>query len=107
MDALATRMCYSMPNWIGLHMAVLLLAVPLSPLAAQEQVNTQQSPLAITLRTSRSQVTAGVGFGISADITNKSSAPVFLVPEFVTMTPPPEIDPAPPPNVWFALIPGM
>jgi hypothetical protein len=97
-------------NYLRFALGTFVLSAFLSSAAAQQAEQRDQpkrSQLVITLRASRVQVPAGVGFGITADITNKSDTAVFLVPEYVTMTPPPEIDPEPPPQVWFALLPGM
>jgi hypothetical protein len=65
----------------------------------------QRSDLEIKISSSRPQVPAGSGFGIAADITNKSNTTLFLNPKYFTMTPPPEIDPGAPAD-WAPLIPG-
>lgn len=62
------------------------------------------SLIQITLRTSRPQISAGSGFGIVADIQNKSDQSVYLLPKYLTMTPPPEIE-AGGSTVWWALMP--
>src|ERR1051325_11858849 len=62
------------------------------------------SLLEISIHTSRTQVTAGSGFGIAADIHNKSTQSIYLRPKYLIMSLPSEIDPDPP-SMWWALIP--
>jgi hypothetical protein len=64
-----------------------------------------QSALLIKLKGSREQPTAGSDFGISADIENISDKYVYLNPQGLTMTAPPEVD-ANGPEDWPAFLPG-
>ena len=64
-----------------------------------------QSALLIKIKGSREQPTAGSDFGISADIENISDKAVYLNPQGLTMTAPPEID-ANGPEDWPAFLPG-
>jgi hypothetical protein len=64
-----------------------------------------QSALLIKLKGSREQPTAGSDFGISADIENISDKDVYLNPQGLTMTAPPEVD-ANGPEDWPAFLPG-
>ena len=65
---------------------------------------TAESMIEMKIHTSRSVVIAGSGFGIVADIQNKSDQSIYFRPKYFTMTLPAEIDPDPP-TVWWALIP--
>jgi hypothetical protein len=69
---------------------------------AKKSANSE-SLIQITLKTSRQQITAGSGFGIVADIENKSTQSVFLRPKYLTMTAPPELDANS--VMWWALVP--
>ena len=73
---------------------VLLLAAP-SSAGSQDTTASKRPALEIALRTSRSLVPAGSGFGIIADITNKSKSQIFLIPRYLMMTPPIELNPEP------------
>ncbi len=62
--------------------------------------------LKVSLRTSRPQATPGDSFEIAADIENLSQKqPLYFNPLFITMTPPPELDPQAPRD-WYGTIPG-
>lgn len=63
------------------------------------------SQIEIVLSTSRGQVSAGAGFGLTADVKNVSNEPVYLVCYYFDMTPPIEIDPQGP-RMWSATIQG-
>jgi hypothetical protein len=58
----------------------------------EKKLSQTESLIEITLNTSRRQVTAGSGFGIVAEIRNKSDQGVYLRPKYLTMIPPPEIN---------------
>lgn len=61
--------------------------------------------LEMTVRTSRTQISADSDFGVLVDLKNKSNSEIFLRPESVTMTTPTEIETGTP-NPWWAVIPG-
>jgi hypothetical protein len=71
--------------------------------AAEKFRLSPESQIEIVLKPSRHQITAGSGFGIAGDIRNRSAAPVYVVPKYVVLTPPPEINPGG--NIgWYAQI---
>ena len=72
---------------------------------ASDERRTSSETLKITLRSSRPDTTPGDGFEIAADIENISPQPVFFNPLFLTMDPPPEIDPLGPRD-WYGTVAG-
>src|SRR5579863_6050838 len=73
---------------------------------ADESPELSALKLSIVLSTSRPQVTAGAGFGVQAQVKNISTKDtIFIIPEYFTMTPPPEID-TNAPSTWWAVIQG-
>ena len=117
------------PRWLAgsICFAVLLLIdASSSHLAAQTTVTTdasgpasqsqqEQSPagkrptgsqfITVTPRRSRPQATPGDSFEIAADIQNISTKALYFNPLYVTMTPPPELDPQAPRD-WYGTFPG-
>ena len=85
---------------------LLACAVPLTCEAQVKEVVVKRNQLEIALRTSRTQVPAGSGFGIAAEITNKSQSEIFLAPKYVTIMMPPEFDPGTP-RPWWAVVRGV
>ncbi|MFN2531113.1 MAG: hypothetical protein ABR555_07435 [Pyrinomonadaceae bacterium] len=79
-------------------------ASPQSSISQPNKSGNAESLIEIAIHTSRAQVTAGSGFGIAADIHNKSSQSVYIRPKYLIMSLPTEIDPDPP-SLWWALIP--
>jgi hypothetical protein len=82
---------------------------PAQPLSGPEHATQEQTTsrvLRVSLRTSRPQATPGDSFEIAADIENISAAPLFFNPSYITMTPPPELDPLAPRD-WYGTIPGQ
>ena len=71
----------------------------------EDERRTSSETLKITLRSSRPDTTPGDGFEIAADIENISPKPVFFNPLFLTMDPPPEIDPLGPRD-WYGTVAG-
>lgn len=71
----------------------------------QKEPDQTRSALVIKLKASREQPAAGSDFGISADIENTSDQAVYLNPQGLTMTAPPELDPGGPRD-WWAWLPG-
>ncbi len=61
--------------------------------------------IAITLSTSRAQVSVGSGFGVAADVENVSDKTVYFNCGYFVMTPPLEIDPDGP-YAWWAYMQG-
>ena len=51
-----------------------------------------KNAMRITLKASRGQATAGSSFGITAEIENTSSQPIYTIPAAIAMSLPPEID---------------
>lgn len=70
--------------------------------AALENKNSMR----ITLKASRDQATAGSNFGITAEIENTSSNPIYIIPSAIAMTVPPELDANAPHDLW-AFIPDV
>jgi len=70
--------------------------------AAVENKNSMR----ITLKASRDQTTAGSSFGITAEIENISSQPIYIMASALAMTVPPELDAHEPHDLW-AFIPGV
>jgi hypothetical protein len=73
-----------------------------SPTPENKSAQTE-SLIEITLNSSRRQVTAGSGFGIVAEIRNKSDQGVYLRPKYLTLIPPPEISAQG--AYWYAWMP--
>lgn len=65
-----------------------------------------KNAMRITLKTSRDQATQGSSFGITAEIENVSSLPIYTMPSAIAMTVPPELDDGGPHDLW-AFIPGI
>jgi hypothetical protein len=65
-----------------------------------------KNAMRITLKTSRGQATAGSNFGITAEIENTSSQPIYIMPSTIAMTVPPELDTGGVHDLW-AFIPGI
>jgi len=66
------------------------------PGAVQVTQQSSSQTLKVSLRTSRPQATPGDSFEIAADIENISSKPLYFNPLYITMIPPPELDPQAP-----------
>lgn len=64
-----------------------------------------KNAMRITLKASRGQATAGSNFGITAEIENISSQPIYIMPSAIAMTVPPELDTGGVRDLW-AFIPG-
>jgi hypothetical protein len=76
------------------------------PSAASDHVlQSNSQTMKISPRTSRPQATPGDSFEIAADIENISPKWIYFNPLFITMTPPPELDPQAPRD-WYGTIPG-
>src|SRR5208337_419926 len=74
-----------------------------------EQGNAKADQVKLTLKPSRAQAASDTSFAISAEIENTTAHTIFVTPTFLTLTIPPEVDPAP--NVgavseWYAFLPG-
>jgi hypothetical protein len=74
-----------------------------------EQASPSADQIKLTLLPSRAQTASDTSFAISAEIENPTTHPIFISPTFLTLTIPPEVDPAP--NVgniseWYAFLPG-
>ncbi len=93
---------------LRLKMGLLLLAGwgVAAPTFAQTDPTAKRAQLEVTLRATRAQVTAGSGFGIVADLVNKSDREIFLAPKYVNIYLPPELDPEAP-RPWWANIRGV
>src|SRR5215813_4098205 len=65
-----------------------------------------KNSMKITLKASRDQATAGSNFGITAEIENTSTNPIYIIPSAIAMTVPPELDANAPHDLW-AFIPGV
>src|SRR5271167_4735482 len=59
----------------------------------------------ISPRRSKPQATPGDSFEIAVDIENISTKTLYFNPLYVTMTPPPELDPQAPRD-WYGTFPG-
>jgi len=63
----------------------------------------------LTLEPSRGQIASDTSFALNALIENTSAHPIFLSPTSLTLTIPPEVDPAPdvaPGSQWYATLPA-
>ena len=62
----------------------------------------------LTLKSSRTQINSDTSFSISAEIENASPGTIFITPTFLTLTVPPEVDPAfvGGASEWRAFLPG-
>jgi hypothetical protein len=69
------------------------------------KVPVASSFITVTPRRSRPQATPGDSFEIAADIQNISTKTLYFNPFYVTMTPPPELDPQAPRD-WYGTFPG-
>lgn len=74
-----------------------------------QQGGANADQIKLTIKASRTQAASDTSFAISAEIENTTTHPIFITPTFLTLTIPPEVDPAP--NVgsvseWYAFLPG-
>jgi fluoride ion exporter CrcB/FEX len=80
--------------------------VPTPSVARPVASSPKETPLRIEITTSRAQLTAGEGIGVSAEITNESAdQPIVLKETSVTLTVPPEMTGANDTRTWPAYFP--